>query len=151
MSARECKACGLLLTLAGVPTRGRHANVEVEFAALPVLQCPEHGIRRYPSRDFGYEFVQAVWGVLQPAARRPLPFMKPRCCRDGTPLVSEPSARWFEGTLSLKGLSPFQARVQAPSLRCPTCGVDQLASSQALNSDVADALLSALQAASVVP
>ena len=66
-------------------------------------------------------------------------------------MVTEPGTRWFEGTLSLKGLGPFQARVQAPSLRCPACGVDQLAPSRALNSDVADALLSALRAAAVLP
>jgi hypothetical protein len=151
MRTPVCSECKSPLVRGTVLLRGRYSNVEIVIEGLPILHCVAHGNRRFFQRDFGSDVLQGVWAILQPAARRPIRIMKPRCFRDGTPLrVDSPlETTWYSGILSLRDGSSPVAKVQAPSLTCPSCGAVQLATSPALDSDVADALLDAFKSAQV--
>jgi len=148
-----CPLCGVALApVCLARAEGDEAPIRLALERLPVLACPA------PHRYFvGHAF--PVWLLDElveaklpevPAGREKGLLLRRYACRScGAKLPAEGGMRPFSWTLAWRETPAFEARLEVPFVRCPSCGEEQARSAGELAKLLPAALVHAFKSAAI--
>jgi hypothetical protein len=131
---------------------GRSGPVQVQIRDMPVVARMDGPGYRYPTPEFGSEFLEAVVDGMPTADRAGWPWRRVTRCGVCQSLVSSPIPEAeFAIPIRLTELPEFRVEFRLPAIKCEQCGLEQMLADNTISFHRTEALSQAFKAAQVEP